>query len=83
MHVLVWWSALSRLGVVCRREAACCSSAQPNCRPVKSHASPFLPAHSLRSHSLLRRDKRVVKEPGSEADIWWGAGSPNYEMDER
>jgi len=37
----------------------------------------------LRSHSLLRRDKRVVKEPGSEADIWWGAGSPNYEMDER
>jgi phosphoenolpyruvate carboxykinase (ATP) len=25
----------------------------------------------------------VVKEPGSEADIWWGAGSPNYEMDER
>ena len=33
--------------------------------------------------SRLRRDKRVVKEPGSEADIWWGAGSPNYEMDEQ
>jgi phosphoenolpyruvate carboxykinase (ATP) len=30
-----------------------------------------------------RRDKRVVKEPDSERDIWWGAGSPNYEMDER
>ena len=29
------------------------------------------------------RDKRVVREPDSEADIWWGAGSPNYEMDER
>ncbi|KAL4443900.1 hypothetical protein ABPG75_011637 [Micractinium tetrahymenae] len=29
------------------------------------------------------KDKRVVREPGSEADIWWGAGSPNYEMDER
>lgn len=29
------------------------------------------------------RDKRVVRDPESEADIWWGAGSPNYEMDER
>ena len=25
----------------------------------------------------------MVREPDSEADIWWGAGSPNYEMDER
>lgn len=29
------------------------------------------------------RDKRVVKEVGSEKDIWWGDGSPNYAMDER
>ena len=31
------------------------------------------------------KDKRVVREPGSEADIWWagkgGEGSPNFEMD--
>jgi hypothetical protein len=32
---------------------------------------------------LYCRDKRVVREPDSEADIWWGTGSPNYEMDER
>ena len=36
------------------------------------------------------RDKRVVRESNSEADIWWAAsdnapanGSPNYEMDEK
>ena len=36
------------------------------------------------------RDKRVVREPSSEMDIWWAApdnspanGSPNYEMDEK
>ena len=32
------------------------------------------------------RDKRVVREPGTEKDVWWaatGSGSPNYEMDER
>jgi hypothetical protein len=36
------------------------------------------------------RDKRVVREPSSEKDIWWAAsdnapanGSPNYEMDEK
>ena len=33
------------------------------------------------------KDKRVVREPNSEADIWWagegGEGSPNYEMDQR
>lgn len=29
------------------------------------------------------KDKRVVKEPSTEANIWWGEGSPNYEMDER
>lgn len=28
------------------------------------------------------RDKRVVKDPASMDDIWWGAGSPNFEMDE-
>jgi phosphoenolpyruvate carboxykinase (ATP) len=25
----------------------------------------------------------VVREAESEQDIWWGEGSPNYEMDER
>lgn len=29
------------------------------------------------------KDKRVVREPESEADIWWGHGSPNHPMDER
>lgn len=36
------------------------------------------------------RDKRVVREPASQDDIWWAAadgqpanGSPNYEMDEK
>lgn len=29
------------------------------------------------------RDKRIVREPDSEHDVWWGEGSPNYEMDER
>ncbi len=32
------------------------------------------------------RDKRVVREPSSENDIWWNQeknGSPNFEMDER
>jgi phosphoenolpyruvate carboxykinase (ATP) len=32
------------------------------------------------------RDKRVVREPSTEKDIWWAStssGSPNYEMDER
>ena len=56
---------------------ACCSApALPTLQPC----APNLPRSLL---SPLRRDKRVVREPGSEADIWWGAGSPNYEMDER
>ena len=25
----------------------------------------------------------MVKEPDSEADVWWGKGSPNYPMDDR
>jgi len=29
------------------------------------------------------KDKRVVKEPETENDIWWGEGSPNMSMDER
>ena len=36
------------------------------------------------------RDKRIVREPGSQDNIWWAApdgkpsnGSPNYEMDEK
>ncbi|KAI8464701.1 MAG: phosphoenolpyruvate carboxykinase, splice variant [Monoraphidium minutum] len=32
------------------------------------------------------KDKRVVREPSTDKDVWWAApnsGSPNYEMDER
>lgn len=29
------------------------------------------------------KDKRIVREPLSEQDVWWGEGSHNYEMDER
>ena len=32
------------------------------------------------------KDKRVVREPSTQDDIWWakqGSGSPNYEMDDR
>lgn len=28
------------------------------------------------------RDKRVVKDETTEAELWWGKGSPNIEMDE-
>ncbi|GAB2279231.1 Protein kinase C-like 1 [Dionaea muscipula] len=28
------------------------------------------------------RDKRVVKDEMTEAELWWGKGSPNIEMDE-
>jgi phosphoenolpyruvate carboxykinase (ATP) len=38
--------------------------------------TPLLPGRSP-------KDKRVVREPSTEADIWWGQGSPNYPMDER
>jgi phosphoenolpyruvate carboxykinase (ATP) len=35
------------------------------------------------------KDKRVVREPTTEKDVWWAGGasgaggSPNFEMDER
>ncbi|KAI7841208.1 hypothetical protein COHA_005173 [Chlorella ohadii] len=29
------------------------------------------------------QDKRIVREPLSQQDVWWGEGSHNYEMDER
>jgi phosphoenolpyruvate carboxykinase (ATP) len=29
------------------------------------------------------KDKRIVREPESEGDVWWGPGSPNFEMDEK
>lgn len=38
---------------------------------------------SARLSDCSPRDKRIVREPDSEADVWWGEGSPNYEMDER
>ncbi|GFR48353.1 hypothetical protein Agub_g10241 [Astrephomene gubernaculifera] len=29
------------------------------------------------------KDKRVVRDPETEKDLWWGAHSPNYVMDDR
>jgi ATP-dependent phosphoenolpyruvate carboxykinase len=29
------------------------------------------------------KDKRVVRDPASEGDVWWGGASPNIPMDER
>lgn len=29
------------------------------------------------------KDKRVVREETTEQDVWWGEGSPNFEMTER
>jgi len=29
------------------------------------------------------KDKRVVREPEFEDDVWWGKYSPNYMMDDR
>lgn len=29
------------------------------------------------------KDKRVVKDDTTEAELWWGKGSPNIEMDEK
>lgn len=47
--------------------------------------SPALFSPALRCGVLLPHcsDKRVVREPDTEKDVWWGAGSPNYEMDEK
>ena len=55
-------------------------------------ASGALAALSGAKTGRSPRDKRVVREPSSEADVWWadaakagggaGNGSPNYEMDE-
>ena len=47
-------------------------------------ASGALAALSGAKTGRSPRDKRIVREPSSEADIWWNApgnGSPNYEMD--
>jgi ATP-dependent phosphoenolpyruvate carboxykinase len=47
---------------------------------------PHLHAHTGAKTGRCPRDKRVVREPSTERDIWWASsssGSPNYEMDER
>lgn len=46
---------------------------RPQPRPFTCSACPLHPC----------RDKRVVRDPASEKDIWWGEGSPNYEMDDK
>ena len=28
------------------------------------------------------KDKRIVREPETMRDVWWGAGSPNVGMEE-
>ena len=53
--------------------AACCFADE--C-PPSAHPLALLPG-------MPCRDKRVVKEPETEQDIWWSRGSPNYEMDEK
>ncbi|KAG1676081.1 hypothetical protein FOA52_014946 [Chlamydomonas sp. UWO 241] len=41
-----------------------------------------LMADSYKKKGRSPKDKRVVVEPGSEGDIWWGGASPNFPMDE-
>ncbi|KDD73382.1 phosphoenolpyruvate carboxykinase, partial [Helicosporidium sp. ATCC 50920] len=45
-------------------------------------ASGALAALSGAKTGRSPKDKRVVREAESEADVWWGEGSPNFEMDE-
>lgn len=28
-------------------------------------------------------DKRIMRDPESESEVWWGPRSPNFEMDEK
>ncbi|WIA19057.1 hypothetical protein OEZ85_003713 [Tetradesmus obliquus] len=56
---------------------------EPGTHIVKSGA---LATSSGAKTGRCPRDKRVVREPSTEKDIWWASsssGSPNYEMDER
>lgn len=46
-------------------------------------SSGALAALSYEKTGRSPKDKRVVKEPTTESDIWWGGASPNYPMDER
>jgi len=46
-------------------------------------SSGALAARSYEKTGRSPKDKRVVREPESEGDVWWGKGSPNYPMDER
>eukprot|EP00197_Chlamydomonas_leiostraca_P009659 CAMPEP_0202865056 /NCGR_PEP_ID=MMETSP1391-20130828/5165_1 /ASSEMBLY_ACC=CAM_ASM_000867 /TAXON_ID=1034604 /ORGANISM="Chlamydomonas leiostraca, Strain SAG 11-49" /LENGTH=556 /DNA_ID=CAMNT_0049544849 /DNA_START=78 /DNA_END=1748 /DNA_ORIENTATION=+ len=46
-------------------------------------SSGALAAVSYEKTGRSPKDKRVVREPSTEADVWWGQGSPNYPMDER
>lgn len=61
---------------------------------LPSHAPPrrpltrccCLPRPAGAKTGRCPRDKRVVREPSTEKDIWWASsssGSPNFEMDER
>lgn len=46
-------------------------------------SSGALAAVSYEKTGRSPKDKRVVREPSTEADVWWGQGSPNFPMDER
>lgn len=60
-------------------------SSSPSSSPPP--ATPHLAAPSAGAKTgRCPRDKRVVRDAGTEKDIWWASsssGSPNYEMDER
>lgn len=75
-----------RCAAVCDAEAGTATPASREGRAVLP-ACPLAPAaHPLHCPGPLPcspRDKRIAREPDSEADVWWGAGSHNYEMDER
>jgi phosphoenolpyruvate carboxykinase (ATP) len=63
------------------------TSFSPSC-PTAAAGAAALPNQQPSGAKTGRcpRDKRVVREPSTEKDIWWAStssGSPNYEMDER
>ena len=35
-----------------------------------------------RTQGRTPKDKRVVKDPDTQADVWWGGSSPNFPMEE-
>ncbi|KAF5827858.1 phosphoenolpyruvate carboxykinase, splice variant [Dunaliella salina] len=46
-------------------------------------SSGALAASSGEKTGRSPKDKRVMREPQTEKEVWWGQGSPNFPMDER